>query len=493
MVEQYSSGEPVEQLKLNASGGAGSGKTFTVNCISQELQKRGIPGFMKLSAPTGSAAFLVKGGTLHSLLRLPISNSKGVIKPLTVQAERDLQESFKQVQLLVIDEKSLISQYMFYMINERLKQAKASTKPFGGISMILMGDFAQIFPVRDAALFLEHDEKSPYANNLQVQHGKILFQTHFRDNTIIFDEIMRQKGDQEFKESLIRLANGEFTRKDWDYFRTQDLTDKKNFTDAQVKDIKGSSIKVCARLKDTKRHNIERINALGTPIAPIKSLNQGKSASSAPSNEAGNLLPDIKIANGCRVLLTRNLWQEAGLTNGAVGEIKYIVYLENEGPPSLPHMIIVRFEQYIGPSYLGDDEEKCVPLVPMEHHWTSKQKEDCIRKMLPIKPGYAISIHSSQGATLDKVIVDLCSKEFAIGLAYVACSRVRKLENLYFDPMYKVTRFNSFKATDSFKQRLEQDKRERASDARYVAAAKQKLQKKQEQSILLQAETSESI
>ena len=493
LVEQYSSGEPVEQLTLNASGGAGSGKTFTVNCISQELQKRGIPGFMKLSAPTGSAAFLVKGGTLHSLLRLPISNSKGAIKPLTVQAERDLQESFKQVQLLVIDEKSLIGQYMFYMINERLKQAKASTKDFGGISMILMGDFAQIFPVRDAALFLEHDEKSPYANNLQVQHGKILFQTHFRDNTIIFDEIMRQKGDQEFKESLIRLANGEFTRKDWDYFRTQDLTDKKNFTDEQVKDIKGSSIKVCARLKDTKRHNIERINALGTPIAPIKSLNQGKSASSAPSNEAGNLLPDIKIANGCRVLLTRNLWQEAGLTNGAVGEIKYIVYLENEGPPSLPHMIIVRFEQYIGPSYLGDDEEKCVPLVPMEHHWTSKQREDCIRKMLPIKPGYAISIHSSQGATLDKVIVDLCSKEFAIGLAYVACSRVRKLENLYFDPMYKVTRFNSFKATDSFKQRMEQDKRERASDARYATAAKQKLQKKQEQSILLQPETNESI
>ena len=208
--------------------------------------------------------------------------------------------------------------------------------------------------------------------------------------------------------------------------------------------------------------------------AGIRSLNQGKGAASANATEAQGLHSDLLIARGSQVLLTWNLWQEAGLTNGARGTVKYIIYTKGKRPPSLPDMVIVEFDQYIGPSFLAD-EEKCIPVVVQERHFI-KNKEQCLRKALPLKPGYAISIHSSQGATLDSVIVNLGSKEFANGLTYVAATRVRRIQDLYFEPMPSYSRIAKTKKGKVFEQRLKQDAREYASDQKYASMARERLE-----------------
>ena len=136
--------------------------------------------------------------------------------------------------------------------------------------------------------------------------------------------------------------------------------------------------------------------------------------------------------------------------------------------------VIKRFDQYIGPSYLSN-EEKCIPVVVQERHFT-KNKEQCLRKMLPMKPGYAISIHSSQGATLDSVIVNLGSREFANGLTYVAATRVRKIQNLYFEPMPSFARIANVKRGKIFEQRIKQDQREYTSDQKYASMARERLE-----------------
>ena len=100
--------------------------------------------------------------------------------------------------------------------------------------------------------------------------------------------------------------------------------------------------------------------------------------------------------------------------------------------------------------------------------------------MIPLKPSYAISIHSSQGATLNFVIVNLGNREFATGLTYVAPTRVRKIENLYFDPMPTYPRLKSMAKTKIFAERRKQDEREKASDAKYVAQANEKNQNKED-------------
>ena len=335
-----------------------------------------------------------------------------------------------------------------------------------------MGDFAQLGPVRDQPLFMPPDENnnSGKSTNPQALSGYHLFMNHFGENSLIFDEVMRQGPDQkEFKDCLDRLSNGKLTMEDWEYLRTRALN-QKNFTLDEIKEIKGKSVKICALNKDTATHNKERIKALGNPIAPCKSLNKGKGASCANANEAGGLLQEISLAKGCKVLLTRNLWTEAGLTNGAVGTVKYIIY-DKDLPPAPPKFVICHFEDYEGPSYIPN-EPKCVPILLHEHHfYKQKQTEPCVRQMILLKPGYATSIHSSQGATLENVILNLGQREFAAGLTYVAPTRVRRIENLYFDPMPTLPRLKAMAKTKIFAARKKQDEREKISDAKYVADA----------------------
>ena len=109
-----------------------------------------------MAAPTGTAAFLIKGNTLHSLFKLPVNIPFiNELAPLRGTALADLQEAFKNTELLIIDEMSMVGQYMLYQISKRLQEAKPhkSTEPFAGVSIVLMGDFAQLPPVKDLPLF----------------------------------------------------------------------------------------------------------------------------------------------------------------------------------------------------------------------------------------------------------------------------------------------------------------------------------------------------
>ena len=124
-----------ESFYLDLSGRAGCGKSAVLNCVSKYIRSKANQNFLKVGAPTGTAAFLVKGNTLQSLFQLPINKSKGVIKEKSGDALRELQETFKGTELIVIDEKSMIGQYTFYMIDARLRQAipERANQPFGGV------------------------------------------------------------------------------------------------------------------------------------------------------------------------------------------------------------------------------------------------------------------------------------------------------------------------------------------------------------------------
>merc|ERR1712020_770742 len=150
-----------------------------------------------------------------------------------------------------------------------------------------MGDFAQLPPVRDTPLFMEIEEKKGKpTNNQQLVVGHLLFKDLFSENTIIFDQIMRQGEDQkDFKEVLDRIANGKFSKEDWTYLREREL-EGPNFTEEERQAIRKKSVKVCALNKDTSKYNVDRTKELGTPIAGIRSLNQGKGAASANATEA---------------------------------------------------------------------------------------------------------------------------------------------------------------------------------------------------------------
>ena len=152
-------------------------------------------------------------------------------------------------------------------------------------------------------------------------------------------------------------------------------------------------------------------------------------------------------------MLISNLWVEAGLVNGALGIVEAICY-QNGGPPDLPVAVMVKFDKYCGPTF----HDTVVPITPIQHTWTSSGIQ-CSRLQLPLKLAWAVTIHKSQGLTLNKVVIDVGKREFSSGLTFVACSRVRQIQDLLFIPSVSFQRLESLRNSQRLAERKAEDER----------------------------------
>ena len=311
--------------------------------------------------------------------------------------------------------------------------------------IVLLGDWKQLLPVCDSSLY-NSKSKSPIGHNLYVL---------FKD-TVIFDKIQRQSGDNEkpFRDELQRLGDGKFSVEDWKKWKQRSLDllpldEKQSFLD--------DGVLACALKKDMVQHNINKVRGTGNPIAPILAQSSPKEASKEVSDRACGLASKIILSRGTVFRLTSNLWTKAGLTNGAVGVIHSIIYAENSAPPALPIAIIATFREYIGPAYL-QNIPRSVPICPVKRDWFS-HKIHCTRLMLPVILGYALSIHKLQGSTCDKVILNAGEKEFASGLLLVGASRTKTFKGLSFHPFPNYERFEQIHKSKSFKIRQLEEER----------------------------------
>ena len=141
----------------------------------------------------------------------------------------------------------------------------------------------------------------------------------------------------------------------------------------------------------------------------------------------------LYICKGANVMLTMNLWPSVGLCNGTTGIVVDIIYPANHHPPDLPIAVIVKFDNYTGPSISAIPN--CVPIPPITasvNAYNSLHERQQIRHL---RLAWALTIHKSQGLTLEKAWVDSGTKETTLGLTYVALSRVRNLSSLVIEPI----------------------------------------------------------
>ena len=132
-------------------------------------------------------------------------------------------------------------------------------------------------------------------------------------------------------------------------------------------------------------------------------------------------------------MLKINLLQKFGLINGSQGKIIDIIYRDGEGPNALPKAVIVDFPEYKGPK-IFKDHPTYVPIVPFTATWNDP-KHRC-RKQIPLDLAWSITIHKSQGLTLDRAVIDIGKSENPLGgITFVAISRLRSLDGLYIQPM----------------------------------------------------------
>ncbi|CAN0424817.1 unnamed protein product, partial [Ascophyllum nodosum] len=112
------------------------------------------------------------------------------------------------------------------------------------------------------------------------------------------------------------------------------------------------------------------LRELGTSVLKVEASHSSASARKASAELAEGLHRDVFLARGARVMLTRNLWSEAGLVNGIRGDVVDIVWAHGEKAPALPDFVVLRLEGYTGPVWSSDPRyEECVPIAPFETSW----------------------------------------------------------------------------------------------------------------------------
>ncbi|CAB4431124.1 unnamed protein product [Rhizophagus irregularis] len=229
----------VEPLRIIVMGTAGTGKTYLIKAIRCRLQKMvgtGSKSPMVVLAPTGVAAFNIDRTTIHSGLAIPIINDS---KRLEIKGERlkQLQDKLRDVSYVIIDEKSMIGRQMLALIDMRLRQAfsEHNNKPFGGRSVIMFSDFGQLPPVLDLPMYA-NTKRDALSNSGLAVYKKF-------GEVYKLETIQRQSGNskeqQEFRNILLRMRNGESTIDDWKILTTRiedkiGITDRNSFSDALV-------------------------------------------------------------------------------------------------------------------------------------------------------------------------------------------------------------------------------------------------------------------
>ena len=224
---------------------------------------------------------------------------------------------------------------------------------------------------------------------------------------------------------------------------------------------------IAAYNRDFIKYNMERIKMIGAPIAKYASENSHPFVANLTAAKCKGLPTYNWLCKGSKVLLTTSLSKAWGLTNKAKGTVRYIIYEGNNKPPSMPSFVIVEFENYSGPHYLG--MKNCVPISPIKASWKHNNK-DVWRRMIPLIPAYGRSIHSAQGQSIKTpTIINLGKTEFANGLTYVALSRATSWDNIAFYPHVPpfFPRFTSIFRQKMFKDRLAHDENERLADEEF--------------------------
>ncbi|XP_074596306.1 ATP-dependent DNA helicase Pif1-like [Brevipalpus obovatus] len=407
--------------RIAVQGRAGSGKSTLIQEIVSRVSHQFGPRSIVVCAPTGVAANNINGSTIHSLLRISISN---LLPPLNGERLMEFQQKFRELKFLIIDEMSMIGAKLLGKIDKRCREMHPANDDefFGGLHVYLFGDYRQLPPVKDAAVYRSNPRR-----NQDIQDG--LVASSSIQQFIELRTCHRQReATLEFRQLLDNLSNGNFTRENYDLLMTRRVSmlsqyERERFTDA---------IQLFCQNKQVLESNRSYLSSLEHPVARIQSENRPDVATAESEDILLGLPYVLNIAIGCRVMLRTNVWVEGGLVNGSLGTVRKIVFEEGTQPPALPLYIGIQFDDYSGPHC----DSNCFPITPVVKSF-NRRGSTYTRRQFPLALAYSITIHKSQGLTLNKIAVDIGENEVALGLTYVALTRSIVLELLIIT--FKIT------------------------------------------------------
>jgi len=368
------------------TGSAGTGKTYILNEYILYLKSRKI--IPTVVAPTGIAASHLNGQTIHSFFSLGIRDSIDEYFISNLLEKKYLQTRFKKLKVLIIDEISMVSPNVFTAIDMILQAFKKNDEAFGGVQVILSGDFFQLPPISQSNDSKRFAWQSPSWKALDLQTCYLEKKFRQDDNQLIF--------------VLDEIRSGQISQKTYDI-----LNDRHQ----KELDIEFSPTKLYTHNMDVDRINNDELSRLESPSFAFNYESEGAKSNIEKLFKSALVQEELTLKKDAVVMFIKNN-PEKYYINGTTG-------------------VVIDFSK----------DDKKLPIVKLSNgyvikveyeDWSienDKGKVSAKISQIPLKLAWAITIHKSQGMTLDAAQIDL-SKTFEVGQGYVALSRIKNIEGL---------------------------------------------------------------
>ena len=369
------------------TGSAGAGKTYLLNQYIDYLRFHGVP--LSITASTGIAATHIGGLTIHSWSGLGIKEHITKHDLQKMHKKKPLRTRIEKVKVLIIDEISMLSKETIGCIDLILQYFKKNAEPFGGIQVIFSGDFFQLPPVSRERK--KSSEKFAFMAPVWVQANL---------NICYLSESYRHE-ENILMHVLDDIRRGEISAKSKDLL-TQKLQENQEILDS-------SKIKLFTHNADVDRINNIELAKLENKSKIFRAETHG-TTKLITTLKKSVLAPDkLELKKNAQVIFVRNNYEE-GYVNGTMGEV---IDFDIKGYPIVQtfdgHEITARPEEW------QIEDELHNPIASFEQ--------------IPLRLAWAITVHKSQGMTLDAAEIDL-SKTFEPGQGYVALSRIKTWQGL---------------------------------------------------------------
>lgn len=366
------------------TGPAGSGKTYLLNRYIEYLKKHAVS--VAITASTGIASTHIGGQTIHSWSGIGIQESLNEYDLIQMDDKKQLSKRLSEVSVLIIDEISMLHHFQLDMVDKVLRKFKKDPKPFGGVQVILCGDFFQLPPVGKS--FGNSSPRFVYHSNVwkEAKFSVLYLETQYRQEDESFLEVLsairEARVTDEVREVLTSRHNVEWSLEIEPTRLHTHNADVDQMNTAELEKLSGTGVRFRMSTKG-KKSLVEQL--VKSCLAPAELILKPKA----------------------RVMFVKNNF-EKGYVNGTLGIVEDV---DSDGP-------VVR---------LIDGRKIVVEPVSWSIEEDGKVRAEIVQ--FPLRLAWAITVHKSQGMSLDAVEVDL-SRAFERGMGYVALSRVRTLSGL---------------------------------------------------------------
>ena len=405
----------IQRKNLFITGPGGTGKSTLIKQL-QIYAKENIFN-IQVCALTGCAAILLdcKAKTLHSWSGIGLGNGTIQSNVLKISKNYHKKSIWKFINILVIDEVSMMSKKLFEMLDTIAKTVRKCNKPFGGIQVIFLGDFYQLPPVgnRDEPETMQYCFESPLWNETFKPENIIQLKKIFRQTDLVYTKILNQIREGKLKKSSNEILQNLVKKQ----INPDDIVQPTKIFPTRIKVDNINTIKMSEITTPVFEFNIKQIKKANicidkeNPYVRYTPEQIDKEVTNINNNLICNDI--IKLKVGSQVMCVVNIENPdiggSDICNGSQG-------------------IVIKFNELNLPVVKYNNG--CI-MVMDYHFWESDIIPGIGVSQVPLILAWAITIHKSQGATMDKAEIDVGSDIFECGQTYVALSRVKSLEGLY--------------------------------------------------------------